>query len=367
MSHSPALLHETILAPAAHWCAPAVECGIFPGLCARPDGTLALLAVCGSDFESADQRVVAYQGSPDGTQWTPCGDWGEIRSRGHLFNAAAKPTLLPDGTILALGYGYERDQPDLSISEYTEKHGRFPTVRNFVAYSHDGGQTYTPPEFLDLPHGGIEFSGPAVAAPDGRLLAFGPPFSVAADGQQGICYESADQGRTWREKSVFHHGGSITAWETRAAFLPDGRLAVVFWAFDLHAQKHLTNRLALSDDGGESWTILDTALPGQAANLLPNPDGSLGILYAKREGDAPGVYLASCDLRGNTLALRDTVQLYDVQDGANAQGRITTQFYNLKFGQPSLTRLADGASILLFWRKSPAERYEIVLRKFARP
>ena len=99
-------------------------------------------------------------------------------------------------------------------------------MRNFVAYSHDGGRAYTPPEFLDLPRGGIEFSGPALALPDGRLLAFGPPFSVSAKGQ------------------------------------------------------------------------------------------------------------------------------------------ITTQFYNLKFGQPSLTRLADGTSLLVFWRKSPAGRYEIVIRKY---
>ena len=363
---TPVLLHETIFAPNAHWCNPAVECGIFPGICVKPDGSLALLAVCGSDFESADQRVVAYAGSADGTQWTPCGDWGEIRSNGHLFNVAAKPTLLPDGTILALGYGYERERPDLSISEYAEKFGHFPTVRNFVAYSRDGGRTYTPPEFLDLPHGGVEFSGPAIVLPDGRLLAFGPPFSVAAEGQLGICYESTDQGHTWREKSVFHHGGNITAWETRAACLPDGRLAVVFWAFDLEAQKHLPNRLAVSDDGGASWRLVDTGLPGQAANLLIAPDGdALQVIYAKREGDEPGVYCARGVLRGTGFEVSRTDRLYDVTGGANAKGQITTQFYNLKFGQPSLTRLADGTALLLFWRKSTAGRYEIVIRKFA--
>ena len=358
------LLHETVLAPAAHWCSPAAECGLFPGVCARPDGSLALLAVSGSDFESADQRVVAYAGSADGTRWTPCGDWGEIRSNGHLFNATAKPTPLPDGTLLALGYGFERDIPDLSISEYAERHGRFPTVRNFVAYSHDGGRAYAPPEFLDLPRGGIEFSGPALALPDGRLLAFGPPFSVSAGEQTGLCYESADRGHTWREKGVFHHGGDITAWETRAALLPGNRLAVVFWAFDLKAQRHLTNRLALSDDGGESWRVIDTALPGQAANLLPEPDGTLGVVYAKREGDRPGVYYARCALREDAITVLDAVQLYDALGGANAKGQITTQFYNLKFGQPSLTRLADGTSLLVFWRKSPAGRYEIVIRKY---
>ncbi len=361
---TPVLLHETIFAPNAHWCSPAVECGIFPGISVKPDGSLALLAVCGSDFESADQRVVSYAGSADGTQWTPCGDWGEIRSNGHLFNVTAKPTLLPDGALLALGYGYERDLPDLSISEYAERHGRFPTVRNFVAYSHDGGRTYTPPAFLDLPRDGIEFSGPAITLPDGRLLAFGPPFSVSTEGQIGLCYESADQGHTWREKSVFHSGGNITAWESRAALLSDNRLAVIFWAFDLKTQKHLTNRLALSNDGGESWRVIDTALPGQAANLLPAPDGIRGVIYAKREGDRPGVYYARCALHEDALTVLDTVQLYDAQGGANAKGQITTQFYNLKFGQPSLTRLADETALLVFWRKSPSGRYEIVIRKY---
>ena len=358
------MVSERIVQAVAEWCTPKVSCGIFPGVCVNADGTLTMLVVCGSGFESADQRIVVFHGTPDGLEWSPCGDWGELRSNGFLFQACAKPTLLKDGSIIAIGYGYEREETEMSLSGYAEKHGHFPTVRNYVAFSMDGGRTYTAPQFIEHSYGGIEFSGPAVPLADGRLLAFGPPFSVDANNQVGLCFESIDNGRTWHEKSVFQPKGAVTAWETRGIPLGDGRIAVVSWAFDLTTQTHLTNRLAISDDGGVSWRQFDTGIPGQAANLVELPDGTIGVLYAKREGDDPGIYLQQATLTTDGVKLLDRTLLYDVSAGANVSGQILKQFYNLKFGQPSLTRLAGGGWLLSFWRKNEKDEYEVVLRKF---
>lgn len=356
------LIKETILAPKAEWCSPAVECGIFPGLARNSDGSLCLLAVCGSEFESSDQRIVIYRGKASGTEWELQGDFGAIHVNGHIFTGCAKPTVLPDGSIIALGYGYECDKPEMSLSDYADKFGHFPTVHNFTMFSRDGGRTYSAPEYFATA-GGIEFSGPALQVGN-RLLAFGPPFSTSATGQRGLCYESLDGGHSWTQKSVFFEGDNITAWETRSALLPDGRIALIFWAFDLKTQKHLTNRLAISDDIGQSWKVIDTGIPGQASNFLVCDNDTLGILYAKREGTDPGVYLAKTKLAGNSLTVQETLNLYDATHGANANGNILNQFANLKFGQPSITRLADNSLLLLFWRRNEFGRYEIVLRKF---
>ncbi len=358
------MISEQTIKPIAEWCTPKVPCGIFPGVCVTADGTLAMLLVCGSAFESADQRVVVFHGSKDGTEWTHYGNWGELRSHGLVFQACAKPTLLKDGSIVAMGYGYEREEMELSLSGYAEKFGHFPTVRNYVAFSSDGGRTYTAPLFIEHAYGGIEFSGPALLLNDGRLLAFGPPFSVDANNQLGLCFESIDNGRTWHEKSVFQPTSGVTAWESRGIHLSDGRIAVVSWAFDLTTQTHLTNRLAVSADGGETWRQFDTGIRGQAANVVELPDGSLGILYAMREGDAPGIYLQKVSLAQDGVKLLDLTMLYDVSAGANVSGQILKQFYNLKFGQPSLTRLTDGGWLLSFWRKDEKDECEVVLRKF---
>lgn len=357
------LLNETILAPKADWCTPAVNCGIFPGLCRNTDGSLSLLAVCGSDFESSDQRLAIYKGNAAGTEWELLGNIGEITKNGHRFTPTAKPTCLDDGSIVALGYGFECDKPELSISDYAAKFGHFPPVHDFVLFSHDGGKTYSAPQYFDTPEGGIEFSGPALPVGN-RLLAFGPPFNTNDSGQRGLCYESLDGGHTWHKKSTYFEGGTITAWETRSALLPDGRIVLVFWAFDLAAQKHLTNRIAVSADNGESWKVFDTGIQGQAANLILFPDDTIGILYSKREGENPGVYLALSQLNDDSIAVKDTALLYDATHGANANGNILNQFANLKFGQPSIYRLADNTLLLLFWHRNAQGGYELILRKF---
>ena len=357
-------LGEYLASPKADWCGGTN--GIFPGVCVKKDGTLAMLVVGGTGFESADQRNVIYTCGADGLSWQMRGAMDEIISGGHLFSACAKPTALPDGTVIALGYGYERDEPELSISGYCEKYGRFPKVRNYVQFSKDGGVTYDAPVFIEHAYDGIEFSGPALLLPDGRLLAFGPPFGIKPGEQQvGLCFESTDGGQTWREKSTFHRGGDVTCWECRGTLLPDGRIAVVSWAFDLKANKHLTNRIALSSDGGATWTSIDTGLPGQASNLLPLDGDTLGLVQARREGDKPGVYLTALKVGANTLNSLDTIELYDAVGGANAKGNITEQFYNLKFGQPALHRLADGNLLLAFWRSPAQDKYEVVLQKLA--
>lgn len=358
-------LAEMKLCPKAEWGNPPVNCAIFPGMCVNPDGTLALLCTSGSYYESSDQRLVSFIGSPDGMSWKMVGVWDELRVDGCVFDRCAKPSLAKNGTLVALGYGYVRDEPEITLSGYAEKHGHFPTVKNFAAFSNDGGATYSPPKFFDTPRGGIELTGPALCLDSGKMLAFGPPFNVDANGQVGLCYESDDNGLTWNEKSAYHEGGSITSWETRSAILPDGRIGVIFWAFDLETQKHLPNRLAISEDDGQTWcTTIDTGIQGQAASLITFDDGSFGIIYAKREGDNPGVYLANAKLDRNHFQILSTECLYDISVGANVNGEILTQFINIKFGQPSMKKLTDGTYLLLFWCKNPQGIYEVVLRKY---
>ena len=357
------LLNETRVAPP--FGKERRPCGIFPGVALNGDGSLCMLLVSGSDFESPDQETLALRGDASGMHWEVTGrlDAGTLGDRMTVY---AKPTVLPDGTVVALGYGFER--PDAStLSDYAEAHGRFPPVHNLVWRSTDGGATYGPPCAMRHGYDGIEFSGPALALADGTLLAFGPPFRLTPKDQKGICFASRDGGRTWREQGVYFNGDTIAPWESRGRRLPDGRLAVVFWAFDLAAQKHLTNRLAVSSDGGAAWKLLDTQLPGQASKLADCgwDDGALGLLQARREGELPGLYLTRIKIGENGVSAGETCELWSARSQA-APGASAEPFRSLKFGQPALHRLADGSLLLVFWRLG-RDGYEVVLRQFRPP
>ncbi len=356
------VFENVILAPEV--CTQKIASGIFPGLCVNPDGSTALLLVSGSDFESADQKLCALRGDSKAGNWQLESIVPDDETMKLPFTASAKPAVLADGTIVALGYGFDREDPNETLSGYAEKHGRFPTVRNAVWFSKDGGKSYSVPHWIEHNYGGIEFSCPALRLRNGNLLGFGAPFNLTASGQRGLCFESVDGGLNWREKSTFFDGGHIAPWECRGIELSDGRIVVVFWAFDLAVQKHLTNHLAVSEDGGDSWAVIDSQLPGQASNLLElDPvNGEFGLLQARREGSDPGIYLSRVSLKRNTLICKsDSVRLYDAAGKSNAEGDITKQFYNLKFGQPALHQLSDGSAVLVFWRCNDAGRYEIVL------
>ena len=362
-----ALLSETTLAPETVWCDKIVPCGLFPGLCRRPDGSLFLMLVCGTAFESADQRMLCFIGSADGTRWQEAGNLGKIVApSGIPISLSVKPSLLPDGRILALGYGFEREDPDETISGYAEKHGAFPKVWNGVLVSGHAGGAFSPIDFFpQSQRGGVEFSGPAITLRNGKSLAFGPPFNLDQNHQLGLCYESDDGGANWHEKSIYHDSPSITAWESRGMALADNRIAVTYWAHDLRTGRHLTNRIALSQDDGATWRDYDTKLPGQASNLVDLGGGQLGLLQARREGDAPGIYLTPIEITGDGVKAKESAMLYDVTGGRNTEGAMTTQFCNLKFGQPSMEPLQDGTHLLLFWRWNfSSARYEAVLAKY---
>ncbi|MBQ9503006.1 MAG: exo-alpha-sialidase [Lentisphaeria bacterium] len=325
----------------------------FPGAVQLPGGDILLLFSSSSAFESSDAKLKAARSSDGGKTWTiesdPC-----VFAEAEMttpFDAYAKPTVLPDGEIIAAGYGFFRDRPEMGLSDYAEKFGRFPRVGNFLLRSFDNGHSWCAPEWIRHPYDGLELSGPALACRDGMLRFFAAPFVLSADLRPGYAFESSDGGRTWRQSGIFFSMPGIAIWETRAVELPSGRIVLAVWAFDLKAQKNLNNHLIWSDDGGKTWSLpADTGLRGQAANFLLH-GSRLALLQARREGNASGIFL-------NTLAFTDTgtvrtgpdCRLWDARGTAEVSGSIEQQFAGLKFGQPSVLHLEGASYLLIFWQ-----------------
>lgn len=332
--------------------APDCRCAIFPGGTRLKDGSLLLLFVAGDSFESADQHVVKARSFDNGQNWIFEGNLYDHSSLPFSmpFSDCCKPTLLENGEIIATGYGYIRDLPEMGLSDYAEKYGRFPEVRNFLIHSCDNGQTWNGPEFIHHRYDGLELSGPALAIHNKKLLIFAPPFTIDPQKQRGLCFACEFGVTQWREIGVFFDKPGVAPWEVRSCQLASGRIVLVIWAYDLIRQQHLNNQLVFSDDNGKTWSQpLDIGLPGQASNLAAIGN-KMYLVQTRREGSECGIYLHRLELNRDSVSIKESCCLMNANNLASDTGRIEKQFQSLKFGQPSLIYISENKYLLLFWR-----------------
>ena len=330
---------------------PDAKQAIFPGVAKLDDGSLFMIFVAGSDFESSDQRLVKARSTDQGKTWTIEGYLYDTKRLdfSEPFTDCAKPTNLGDGKLIAAGYGFIRDRPDMGLSDYAEKFGRFPKNLNTVLTSDDNGKTWSGPDFIKHEYAGLELSGPVLKCASGRLSFFAAPFVLSAEKYEGFCYSSDDNGKTWTKRGTFFSSTDVTPWEVRSIQLPSGRIVLVIWAYDLKRQCHLSNHLIWSDDDGATWSKpIDTGLRGQASNLFMYK-GKLGVLQARREAPKPGICLSLIELNDDSVTVLDEAYAWDAAGLANKQGNIETQFAALKFGQPSMVQIDVSHYVLFFW------------------
>ena len=81
------------------------RCAKFPGLVQLPSGELIALFELGEAFESVDSRTVISRSSDLGKSWQLQGELYDMAELGldHPVSECLKPTLLKDGTIIAMG------------------------------------------------------------------------------------------------------------------------------------------------------------------------------------------------------------------------------------------------------------------------
>ena len=148
----------------------------FPGLVLLPSGEIIALFEIGEAFDAADAKTYVSR-SPDlGKTW---------HFQGELYDAALlpdhlniseglKPTLLDDGSLVAMGYRYHRPDADTPIGN--PETGGLLAGDNVISFSQDEGKTWSVPEVIDrgCPEL-VETSGPCIQSQSGDLIAIGCP------------------------------------------------------------------------------------------------------------------------------------------------------------------------------------------------
>src|SRR3990172_6935019 len=120
--------------------------GYFPGVVELPSGELLALLVIGQAFESVDLATHVARSTDQGRTWQLQGPLYD-KSGERPTSDFLKPLVLRDGSLIALGYRFHRDDPEQPIA-IAETDGALPGD-DVVSFSTDEGRTWTAPRVIE--------------------------------------------------------------------------------------------------------------------------------------------------------------------------------------------------------------------------
>ena len=312
----------------------------FPGLIRLADGKLLAMFSIGQAFDAADMRAYVSISRDNGQIWSPPAQLHDTRLD-PMESESFKPLQLADGSLLATGYVFVR--PDALTPIVDPATNALLPIHNKLARSVDGGFTWTTPERFSIDDVGLELSGPFLQLASGRILGAAAPFHLGPSGHEGWLISSDDNGTSWQRQAVFFRS------ECRLIDFGNERIGVLFWAYDLASDHHLSNRLALSDDGGTSFTTIDTGISGQASNAIALGPNELLSIHAHRETPI-GLKVYRLALAGGTVQVTDMLSLFGDEMSGQGVARNRDPFANLRFGQPGLLALGENEYLASCWQ-----------------
>lgn len=319
----------------------------FPGIVQLANGELVALFCIGQAFDAADTRTYVSRSSDEGRTWSEPVRLSP-KEQVPQESESMKPLLLRDGTLIAAGYVFVRPTPLTPVVD--PETFELLRLRNKVCSSSDGGRSWSEPHYIDVEGQPLELSGPCIELTSGRIVGATAPFHLHKDGHAGWIIASEDKGRTWRKLSEFYRSpaGNVSAWECRLCEMSPGKLAVIAWAYDNASGKNLDNILALSDDGGETFRLVETGVHGQASNVMSLGGDKLLTIHAHREAPV-GLVVRRVDLSGGRFGVEEELDLFQDAAMGSDSADIRKQFGSLKFGQPSLLKLMGGDILAACW------------------
>ena len=334
---------------------------LFPGVIRLADGRLLALFSIAQAFDAADMRSCVSFSDDDGETWSEPRRLND-REANPEEQESFKPLQLRDGRLLATGYVFERPDPLQPIVDPVTF--ALPKLVPKLSVSDDEGRSWSQPEPIVLDgEPPLEMSGPATQLPSGRIIAAASPFHLRPSGHSGWIVASDNNGRSWFKLSEFYRapGADIHAWECRLAAWGDGRVAVLWWAYDHTRGVNLNNHIAFSSNGGETFgQAVDTGVPGQSSSLIHLDGETILTIHAQRERDA-GLFVRRVDVAGDRFDIREEIELFSDPAMGSTTADMKQQFGDLKFGQPSLLRLNETELLAYCWA---FEEHQYIIKAF---
>jgi hypothetical protein len=307
----------------------------------------------GQAVESLDYRTYNSFSTDGGLTWSPPTQIiADSNSRPSTHTI--RPSRLLDGTLVAVGGRYFRDDPEEGLCNRANL--GHVEMDLFLLRSNDGGNSWSKPERLIPPLVGpaFEVAHGVIELRDGRWLW---PTSTwkgwdgsAPNGMKAVCFVSHDRGKTWPEYIDIFDGyrEGLIHFEQSVVVLPDGRLLACGWVVDERTSRTRDVVYAVSDDGRRFSRPRSTELPGETSKLVALPDGRVACCFRSLEEPGLGVALATLD--GDQWRTETRMTVWQGAPTALFGDRSTADgLSELKLGYPSPVVLPDGQVLCAFW------------------
>lgn len=330
--------------------------GYFPGMARLPSGELICLFVLAEAIEAPNGTTYVTRSSDGGRTWQLQGPVCDKRTVGFPTTDALKPTVLRNGSLIATGYRFHRHDPEQPIG--IQDTGGLLPGDDVVCVSSDGGRNWSVPRIIERSWPELlEISGPCIETTSGDLVAVGAPLKLPdgsnPSGQLGVLLRSGDQGKTWDDHTVFFRSAdrNITPLEARICEMQPGRLVVIAWAYDYGRDLHRTNHAVVSHNNGRTWSApIDTGNWGQASSVYWLAGDRLASIHAHR-GPEYKIFVRLIDFAQDRWRVVEEKSIWNgpAHGRASEKASMVEMFKALRFGQPSLVRLAGDEFLAVHW------------------
>jgi len=326
----------------------------FPFLCELPDGRILAAHQMGQAFESVDGASFLSESTDGGKTWSTPRRCFQPTER--PMSECAKASRLPDGRLIALGYRFFRDDPELPLAN--PETGGLLDCEVFFSISADEGATWNEPRSIPCAWGNhVEASAPITVLQDGSwatpITGFCQWDGTHTARNCGRLLRSYDEGKTWNDDVVCMEfpGDTVTCFEQRMCQLKNGTIIDIGWNEDLVTGKRYNNHITFSHDGGKTFSApVDTGVDGQTASILALEDNRVLTLHSlRRDTDRPGIYACLADVSGDTFHILEKTLVWEPNTPIVRSKNAAEIFGFLKFGQPGAIRLADGDVLMSHW------------------
>lgn len=328
---------------------------VFPYLCKISDKKIAAVFVIGEAFESADQTSYISFSEDGGKTWTEPLKMIDKTDIPRPYSDCCKAVKLPDGSLMAIGYGFCRENADLPLGN-AETGGLIDDFV-FVLTSQDEGKTWTKPREIKCawgPH--VEASAPITVLENGTLITpitgF-PDWDGVMHGEQcGRALRSDDGGKTWQDDAIcMQFDENVTCYEQRFCQLESGVIVNIGWNENVDTGERLPNHYTYSVDNGKTWTKPEsTGILGQASSVCAIGGEKLLALHAiRRDTDRPGIYGYIVDFSEKKWNILSSDVLWEPNVPVVKDDKMAEIFAYLKFGQPSAIMLDKNIILMTHW------------------